>query len=92
MDYMDGKPLRDLWPDLWSNENILAELTGYMKQLFVLQPQHSGYIKSLNPMAPTWITGWLVTVTGQFNTEYQFHDHVVATLSPQVQDEQCCFL
>ena len=95
MDYIRGTPLRKVWPNLRDDEKrtIFAELRGYVNQWRALVPERaSDYVGSLDygPCLDRRVVGFYHC--GPFDTEHQFHDHVVANLRPEIRDERRTFL
>ena len=94
MDYIRGTPLRKVWPNLRGDEKrtIFAELRGYVNQWRALRPERGGYVGSLDygPCLDRRVVGFYHC--GPFDMEHQFHDHVAATLRPEIPDERRKFL
>jgi aminoglycoside phosphotransferase (APT) family kinase protein len=95
MDYIDGKLLSGLWPNLREDakKTILAELRDCVKQLRSLKVERvGGYVGPPNygPRLDRRVVGCFHC--SPFNTVRQFHDVVVATLRPTMDYEQREFL
>ena len=75
-----------MWPNPRDDENrtIFAELSDYANQWYALQPERGSYVGSLNYGASLdrRVVGFYHC--GPFDTEHQFHDHIAATLRPEI--------